>query len=348
MDAPSSSTQAPELAREVSNVCEGTENPVDAPTLSKNAQKKARKQALYQERKLERRAREKEAKKAKKRERAEKIAAGEEVSGEPPAKKFKGPSGPRKPFNARVVVDLGFDDKMTDKEITSLCSQLAYTYSANRRSQTPFSSILYTSLNGRTFTRLESMNDAGYKRWTDTEWWSESYDQLWQQPSEVGKESPAEPSAPDSAGNKGLKATAPKESVVYLTADTSEELSELVEGETYIIGGLCDHNRYKNICLDKAKESGVRVAQLPIGRYLSHLPTRKVLTVNQVFEILLKWNETRDWEQALYAVIPKRKFQGGEKQEGEGDGQDEGDGQAEDEAGQESADTATKEAEAVE
>jgi tRNA (guanine9-N1)-methyltransferase len=114
--------------------------------------------------------------------------------------------------------------------------------------------------------------------------------------------------------------------VVYLTADSSDVLEELKEGETYIIGGICDHNRYKvrglcwqwvflrvkalqNLCLDKAKESGVRAAQLPIGRYLSHLATRKVLTVNQVFEILVKWVETRDWEQSLYAVIPRRKFQ---------------------------------------
>ena len=36
--------------------------------------------------------------------------------------------------------------------------------------------------------------------------------------------------------------------------------------------------------------------------------TRKVLTVNQTFEILLKWVETRSWEQALYSVMPKRKF----------------------------------------
>jgi tRNA (guanine9-N1)-methyltransferase len=35
-----------------------------------------------------------------------------------------------------------------------------------------------------------------------------------------------------------------------------------------------------------------------------------------VFEILVKWVETRDWELSLYAVIPKRKFQGGGAQEG--------------------------------
>jgi tRNA (guanine9-N1)-methyltransferase len=40
------------------------------------------------------------------------------------------------------------------------------------------------------------------------------------------------------------------------------------------------------------------------------MPTRKVLTVNQVFEIMLEWVKTRDWEQALYTVVPKRKFQG--------------------------------------
>ncbi len=44
-----------------------------------------------------------------------------------------------------------------------------------------------------------------------------------------------------------------------------------------------------------------------------------MLTVNQVFEIMLKWVETRDWETSLYAVIPKRKFlSGGKNGEKEG------------------------------
>jgi tRNA (guanine9-N1)-methyltransferase len=39
-----------------------------------------------------------------------------------------------------------------------------------------------------------------------------------------------------------------------------------------------------------------------------NLQTRKVLTVNQVVEIMLKWVETRDWQEALECVVPKRKF----------------------------------------
>ncbi|PFH49263.1 hypothetical protein AMATHDRAFT_148071 [Amanita thiersii Skay4041] len=300
------------------------------PALSKNARKKAAKAERYAAYKLERRAREKQARKEKKRIRAEKRAAGELDDGDDDEKQQN--KKIKLEFEGRVVIDLGFDDKMSDKEITSLCSQLAYTYSANRNASFPFS-LLYTSLNGRTLTRLESMNDAGYKRWTGTEWWEDGYEQLWlrqESAAENQRQTPEKASCPDASHSEKLEeldtpasrkmrhfkgskepTRTTQDTVVYLTADSEEELMELRPEETYIIGGICDHNRYKNLCLNKANESRIRTARLPIGRYLASLPTRKVLTVNQVFEILVKWVEMRNWEEALYTVIPKRKFQTG-------------------------------------
>lgn len=107
----------------------------------------------------------------------------------------------------------------------SLSSQLAYTYSANKKAPRPFEHLLYASLGGKTLDRLESVGDAGYKRWTDVEWWTESYEKLWD---------PSDGRAPVGRGT-----------IVYLTADSDVELTELKEGETYVIGGIVDHNRYK-------------------------------------------------------------------------------------------------------
>ena len=141
----------------------------------------------------------------------------------------------------------------TFQEIKSLCSQLAYTYSANRNASYPFT-LLYTSLNGRTMTRLESMNNAGYKRWTEAEWWTERYEHLWtlserpvpgQAPDMTCTDEAKAPGSTSSLSNARAQAKSLQDTVVYLTADSEEELLELKPEETYIIGGICDHNRYK-------------------------------------------------------------------------------------------------------
>ena len=118
----------------------------------------------------------------------------------------------------------------------SLTSQLAYTYSANRRSSRPFASVIFTSLNGRTRTRLDGQSDAGYRRWARTEWWDEGYERLWEVVGEAKTQI-------DENGTEVPRYT--KQNVVYLTADSTDELTELKEDEVYIIGGKCDHNRHK-------------------------------------------------------------------------------------------------------
>ncbi|KAI0340874.1 hypothetical protein BDW22DRAFT_1359711 [Trametopsis cervina] len=298
----------------VNEVTPAATTSTDGQHLSKNAQKRQARAARLAEQKKERRAYEREKKREKRKQLAEKRAAGELDEGdEGPRKKAK-TDGPRTPFRSRIVVDLGFDDLMSENEIKSLTSQLAFTYSANRKTTQPFESVLFTSLDKRTLTRLDSIGDAAYKRWHDTEWWHESYERLWAKPDEetaansLAQEQSSDAGDGGKAEHQSRGQSAAQETVVYLTADSEYELSELKEGETYIIGGICDHNRYRNLCLKKSQASGIRSARLPIGTYLAEMRTRKVLTVNQTFEILLKWVETRDWKRALEDVVPKRKF----------------------------------------
>lgn len=113
----------------------------------------------------------------------------------------------------------------------------------------------------------------------------------------------------------------PRERVVYLTADSPNTLDTLEDDTAYVIGALVDHNRYKvrrctfhlrscrqNRCFEVADALGLPHAALPIGAFVAEMPSRKVLTVNQVADIMLRWLETRDWAAAFDAAIPKRKF----------------------------------------
>ena len=68
----------------------------------------------------------------------------------------------------------------------------------------------------------------------------------------------------------------------------------------------------KHDCAKKAEALGVRVARLPIDPSFldgQKINARKVLTVNQVFAILVGWTETRDWTAALKRGLPTRKFE---------------------------------------
>jgi tRNA (guanine9-N1)-methyltransferase len=229
----------------------------ETPQLSKKAQKKAAKAERYAAFKLERRAKEKEMRKEKKAIRAAKRAAGELDEAELEAEEKKKRPKTKSSFGGRVVIDLGFDDKMTDKvcpgrsvqtphvrfltatqEVKSLCSQLAYTYSANGGAGFPFS-LLFSSLSGKTAEKLSATNDAAYRRWSNTEWWDQGYQKLWQQTTSTGNGQVSERSSSGSAD------CAEQSSVIYLTADSEYELEEIKPDEIYVIGGLCDHNRYK-------------------------------------------------------------------------------------------------------
>ncbi|CEQ38571.1 SPOSA6832_00015, partial [Sporobolomyces salmonicolor] len=371
--APDSTTSAP------------TDPAAADPPLSKSALKRQRKQERFDANKLARRAREKEQRKAKAAEKRKLVELG--VLEKPDPKKAKQGKKKLGPHGARVVIDVGFDELMSDKEVKSMVSQLAYCYSANRSASQPFP-LLISSFNGRLKGMFDKRDD--FKSWKGVEWWEEGFEGLYERAEEqkpaVAEEDPAraEPTKPAGAcpaadptvsispspststststvdgaapvpSSSSLptptiaigslrgrpRSTTPKSSIVYLTGDSPNVLSSIVPGTTYVLGGIVDRNRYKNLCLAKAERLGIAHAQLPIGEFLPEMQTRKVLTVNQVFEIMVNWVDSErekadgkgDWREALRRVMPERKFDAdGRKKRAERGGKAEAGAQEEEE-----------------
>jgi tRNA (guanine9-N1)-methyltransferase len=100
--------------------------------------------------------------------------------------------------------------------------------------------------------------------------------------------------------------------VVYLSPDSPTELESLETDNIYIIGGLVDDSVQSRVSLTYAEQQGLRTARLPISRYMrrrsgeSGATFKQILTINQIFEILLTLYETEDWKAALIKGVPPR------------------------------------------
>ncbi|KAA8900732.1 tRNA m(1)G methyltransferase domain-containing protein [Sphaerosporella brunnea] len=272
----------------VATITSTTDEASEPPQLSKNQQKKLRRKQQFEATREAWKAAKKEKEKARKQRKREAAAAenalkrkmssedGQEVDSQSEAKRVK-----TRPVveDITLLIDCGFDDLMTDKEVVSMGAQLTRCYSANRGSSRQFK-MHVSSLNKRLLARYEGVLDNQHKKWKGMTFSSEPY------PVTTDEE---------------------KARLVYLTADSPNTIPSLDPGKTYIIGGIVDRNRYKNLCFDKAQEQGIAHAKLPIGEYIK-MASRQVLTTNQVVEIMLEWLQEKDWQKAFIKVIPRRKM----------------------------------------
>jgi tRNA (guanine9-N1)-methyltransferase len=108
------------------------------PLVSKSAMKRAARAERYAASKLQRRAKEKEAKKEKKRIKAEKRAMGELEDDAEENKSRK--KRQRIQFGGKVVIDLDFDQLMTEK-VGQCCFKHIYRYSNVLSSMVPGDNI---------------------------------------------------------------------------------------------------------------------------------------------------------------------------------------------------------------
>eukprot|EP01028_Stygiella_incarcerata_P013066 TRINITY_DN81128_c0_g1_i1.p1 TRINITY_DN81128_c0_g1~~TRINITY_DN81128_c0_g1_i1.p1 ORF type:complete len:298 (-),score=106.93 TRINITY_DN81128_c0_g1_i1:95-988(-) len=174
----------------------------------------------------------------------------------------------------RLVVDLDFDGIMTERECRSLGQQLMQMYGRNNRSDVPMN-LWFTSWGHGGSVFMKDTCDSDKWRVNRSE--------------------------------KPVEEVFDLEDMVYFTADAEEVIDELDPSKVYVIGGFVDRNRHKGLTLEKAKKLGIPTAKLPIDPSRLALRGSVVLTINQVFEILMNHREGMTWDESLKAVIPMRK-----------------------------------------
>lgn len=264
--------------------------PVIPEGMSKSAWKKLQKRNRWEESKEEYREMKKEKRKEARARKVERRAQGlEDTDQSHQAQKRKIPQHQQE-TGVNVLIDCEFDDLMSEKEVVSLSNQITRCYSAMRHSEYKLG-LTVSPVDKRLKQRFDgALSD--YKNWKDINFLEDkSFEDLINE-SDNGKDS-----------------------FVYLTADTEEELTELEAGKTYIIGGIVDKNRHKNLCVNKAKDHGVKVAKLPIGKYIE-MNCRHVLATSHVYELMCMWYEKeKNWEAAFNEVLPPRKIK--ERQQNE-------------------------------
>ncbi|NXW38878.1 TM10B methyltransferase, partial [Phaetusa simplex] len=82
--------------------------------------------------------------------------------------------------------------------------------------------------------------------------------------------------------------------------------------KVYVLGGLVDESIHKMLTLQRAQEQSLQTARLPIREYMVKAVNTKnyhseILAINQVFDVLSTYYETRSWPSALKAGVSSGK-----------------------------------------
>ncbi|KPA83425.1 hypothetical protein ABB37_03059 [Leptomonas pyrrhocoris] len=193
-----------------------------------------------------------------------------------------------------LVFDLSFAWCMTVPDTKSTVSQVKFSYSSLRRAGFPFRPVI-TSLLGK--EKADAEHDAaqqqevlqalsnfdGFRRFpprvTQEEHWSELFS---------------------------------ADSVVFLSADAPDVLTTVEPNTAYIIGAFVDHNRYKGLSYAAAQRHCVRSARLPIKESVELGNRCKVLTINHIVDVLIKYEALRtagtpNWGMAIDEALPIRR-----------------------------------------
>ncbi|XP_077292398.1 tRNA methyltransferase 10 homolog A [Arctopsyche grandis] len=245
-----------------------SDEPIIQRPFTKNQMRKWLKKEKWEARKNEKRAKEKA--RAKQRRVEAKI---NNIDIGPSRKALKHSKVANSTCTTGIVIDLSFDHLMIEKDRAKVIKQILRCYSLNRRSSAPMKFVV-CNFSGRTKAEMSRHN--GY------EYWDVTFEE------------------------KNYLDVFPPEDLVYLSSESENVIQNIEPNKMYIIGGLVDHNSHKGLCHKIAVEQGIQHGRLPLDDYLN-MKTRKVLTIDHVFEILLRITEGVPWTETLMRVVPMRK-----------------------------------------
>lgn len=182
-------------------------------------------------------------------------------------------------FGQNLVIDCSYDQYMTPKEAGLCAKQLKILFADNRLNEDPFN-IHFCNVNkeGEVFKKLHKLIPTMY-----------------------------DDAFPMNITEKSFLDLFPKRQLVYLTPHCREELKEYNYDDVYIVGAMVDKVNVDPLSLGKAKSLGLRMAKLPLDRYLDWGVGGKSLTIDQMILILLELKSSRDWRKAL-KYVPRRKL----------------------------------------
>ena len=180
----------------------------------------------------------------------------------------------------KVCIDFQFESLMIDKELNHLANQSKRVYSSNKASPSPFDLyFINLSKSSRTF-KLCCEKNTGFENYCL------------------------------SFADVGAEELFDIESIVYLSPDSDQVLTDLTDDCVYVIGGLVDDSVKKSSSQTFCDHVNIRTAKLPIEDFMSRSDSggsfKQILTINQVFDVLLSFHQTKDWATALSQNIPPK------------------------------------------
>ncbi|CAL8073813.1 unnamed protein product [Orchesella dallaii] len=182
----------------------------------------------------------------------------------------------------KVVIDCQYQNHMSTKERTRFAQQLRRVYSSNRAATSPLHLYLTSLSQDSELFKICCKQNDGFENYVL-----------------------------DITENSVLNSFEPSE-VVYLTPDATDVISldkGFEQDKIYVIGGLVDETTTKNLTHQFAQTKNVTCARLPIDVFFQATEKgtyKKVLTINQVVDIILEWHLTKDWVAAISKGLPER------------------------------------------